>query len=67
MVACIIGGDLTLALSAFLIPYLKTKVDGVTSSRKIQGWVKSGGLEAAEVIYVGFEKKAPMSLDFLQR
>ena len=45
-------------ISAFVIPYLKTKVDS-DKFEKIKAWVKVA-VEAAEMIYVGRgeEKKA---------
>lgn len=53
-------------ISAFVIPYLKTKVDS-DKFEKIKAWVKVA-VEAAEMIYVGMgrgEEKKAYVLDFL--
>ncbi len=54
-------------ISAFVIPYLKTKVDS-GKFEKIKAWVKVA-VEAAEMIYVGVgrgEEKKAYVLEFLQ-
>ena len=53
-------------ISAFVIPYLKTKVDS-DKFEKIKAWVKVA-VEAAEMIYVGMgrgEEKKAYVLEFL--
>lgn len=54
-------------ISAFVIPYLKTKVDA-GKFEKIKAWVKVA-VEAAEMIYVGAgrgEEKKAYVLEFLK-